>query len=193
MKFTWAAKDFCLEFWCGRAIAFVIFTRWIGFGMSVHFPRIDFGGVMSWNTQPNCRASDDWRLKWILSKFLINPLPRFPRSIVTLVGNRFSFLPITFLPIWPLHFCHHFLDLFVGCSSTWRCANEHFSPKQTTTLGLVEQAFWKVPFFTKWVIASSSKVILARPSRRSTAGAPASGTSGSRWFSLKNSETDLMV
>ena len=42
-------------------------------------------------------------------------------------------------------------------------------PKPTTTLGLVEQAFWRVPFFTKWVIASSFEVILARPSRRSTA------------------------
>ena len=40
-----------------RAIAF-----WIGFGMSVLFRRIDFGGVMSWNTQPNCRASENWRL-----------------------------------------------------------------------------------------------------------------------------------
>ena len=28
--------------------------------------------------------------------------------------------------------------------------------KPTTTLGLVIQAFWRVPFFTKWVIASSS-------------------------------------
>ena len=36
-----------------RAIAFVNFTRWIGFGMSVPFRRIDFGGVMSWNTQSN--------------------------------------------------------------------------------------------------------------------------------------------
>ena len=56
--------------------------------------------------------------------------------------------------------------------------------KPTTTLGLVEHAFWRVPFFTKWVIANSSKVILARPSRRSTTGTSASGTSGPRWFSL---------
>ena len=72
-----------------------------------------------------------------------------------------------------------FLDLFVGCSSTWRCAYEHFFPKPTTTLGLVEQAFWRVPFFTKWVIASSFELILARPSIHSTAG-----TWGSRCFSL---------
>ena len=55
---------------------------------------------------------------------------------------------------------------------------------QTTTLGLVEQAFWRVPLFTKWVIASSFEVILARPSRHSTTGTFSSGTSGSRWFSL---------
>ena len=44
---SFQAKDFGLEFWCDVAIAFVDFTRWIGFGMSVHFRRIDFGGVMS--------------------------------------------------------------------------------------------------------------------------------------------------
>ena len=32
--------------------------------------------------------------------------------------------------------------------------------KSTTTLGLVEQAFWRVPLFTKWVVASSFEVIL---------------------------------
>ena len=57
-------------------------------------------------------------------------------------------------------------------------------PKPTTTLGLVEQAFWRVPFFTEWVFASSLKVILAKPSRRSTTRTSASGTSGSRWLSL---------
>ena len=41
-----------------------------------------------------------------------------------------------------------------------------------------------MPSFTKWVTASSSKVILARPSRHSTTGAFTSGTSGPRWFSL---------
>ena len=76
-----------------------------------------------------------------------------------------------------------FLNLVLGCSSTWRCAQEHFSP-HLHSFGLVEQAFWRMPFFTEWVIASSSKVILARPSKRSTAGTFSSGTWGSRWFSL---------
>ena len=57
-------------------------------------------------------------------------------------------------------------------------------PKPPTALGLQEQAFWKMPSFTEWVIASSSKVILARPSRHSTTGTLTSETSGSRWFSL---------
>ena len=57
-------------------------------------------------------------------------------------------------------------------------------PKTATILVFVEQAFWRMPFFTKWVIACSSKVILARPSRHSTARTFTSGTSGPRWFSL---------
>ena len=55
-----------------RAIAFVNFTRWIGLCMFVLFRRIDFGGFMSWNTQPNCRASENWRF----DEFRPNFLPR---------------------------------------------------------------------------------------------------------------------
>ena len=40
-------KDFGLEFRCDVQIASENFTRWIGLGMSLHFRRIDFGGVMS--------------------------------------------------------------------------------------------------------------------------------------------------
>ena len=56
--------------------------------------------------------------------------------------------------------------------------------KSTTTLGLVKQAFWRVPLFTERVVASSFQVILARPSIHSTTGTFSSGTSGSRCFSL---------
>ena len=56
--------------------------------------------------------------------------------------------------------------------------------KTATILVFVEQAFRRMPSFTEWVIASSSKVILARPSRHSTTGTLTSGTSGPRWFSL---------
>ena len=44
-----------------RATAFVNLTRWIGFYMSEIFRKIDFGGFMSWKTQPKCRAFDDLR------------------------------------------------------------------------------------------------------------------------------------
>ena len=57
-------------------------------------------------------------------------------------------------------------------------------PKTATILVSVEQAFWRMPSFTEWVIASSSKEILARPSRHSTTRTFTSGTSGPRWFSL---------
>ena len=40
--------------------------------------------------------------------------------------------------------------------------------KSATTLGFVEQAFWRVPLFTEWVGASSFEVIFAWPSRHST-------------------------
>ena len=46
------------------------------------------------------------------------------------------------------------------------------------------QSFWRVPPFTKRVIASSCEVILARSSRHSTTGTLSSGTSGSLRFSL---------
>ena len=51
------AKDFGLE--C--ATAFVNVTRRIGFRMSELFRKIDedFGGSISWNTQPNCRVFDE--------------------------------------------------------------------------------------------------------------------------------------
>ena len=50
----------CDAFWSRilvwRATAFVNFTRWIGFCVSELFRRIDFGGFLSWDTQPICRV-----------------------------------------------------------------------------------------------------------------------------------------
>ena len=57
-------------------------------------------------------------------------------------------------------------------------------PKFATTLGLVEQAFWRTPLLTEWIGAGSFEVILAGPSRHSTTGTFSSGTSGSRRISL---------
>ena len=44
-----------------RTTDFVNFTHRIGFRMSELFRKIDedFGGYISWNTQPNCRAFDE--------------------------------------------------------------------------------------------------------------------------------------
>ena len=107
---------------------------------------------------------------WILSQFLITSFHRFLRSIVTSIWDGFSLLPISlfqhshsgFVIIRFGPFRRLFINLTV-CE--WALL-----PKPTTTLGLVVQAFWRMPFLTKWVIASSFKVILARPSRHSTTG-----------------------
>ena len=85
---------------------------------------------------------------------------------------------------WPLHFCHHsfwtFRRLFINLAMRIRA----LFLKSATTLGLVKQAFWRMPLFTEWIGACSFEVILAGPSRLSIPGTFASGTSGSRWLSL---------
>ena len=53
-------------------------------------------------------------------------------------------------------------------------------PKSASILGLVEPAFWRMPFFTEWIGASSFEVILARQSSHLPTWASASRTSGSR-------------
>ena len=68
-----------------RTTAFVNWTHRIGFRMFELFRKIDedFGGSISWNTQPNCR------IIFNIATALLSPF---------------------------------FLDLLLGCSSTWRCA-----------------------------------------------------------------------
>ena len=177
-----------------RAMAFVNFTRWIDFCMSDLLGKIDvhFGGSMSWKTQPNCRAFDDlhwkgpWFDSWRVSRFTTGcTVPSCSSwSIVILVGNRSSFLPITFLQkshsTFVIIIFGPFSRLFINLTM---CEWALF-PKPTTTLGLVEQAFRMVPLFEEWIGASSFEVTLAWPSRHSTTGTLASGTLGSRRFSL---------
>ena len=166
-----------------HAIAFVSYTRWIGFRMSVPFRRIDFGGVMSWNTQPNCRASDDWRLDDFCPNFSSLLFSGFPdRSWRWSVkGPRSCQSPFFSIATALLSsFFGPFSPLFINLTMCIRA----LLSQSATTLGLVKQAFRRVPLFTEWIIASSSKVILARPSRHSTTGTFSSGTSGSQWFSL---------
>ena len=56
--------------------------------------------------------------------------------------------------------------------------------KSASVLRLVEQAFWRMPFFTEWIVVSSFSVIVAEQWKHSTTGAVASGTSGSPRNSL---------
>ena len=173
-----------------RAIAFVNSTRWIGFRMFELFRKIGFGGSMSWKTQPSCRVFDDRRPtgpcfnSWQVSR-LISGLPglswflsRLTTGCLTLSCRSFFFNMATalFVTILSGPFSRLFINLTV-------CVWALF-PKPTTTLGLVQQGFWRVPLFTGWIGASSFEVILAGPSRHSTTGTLSSGTSGSRCFSL---------
>ena len=45
------SEVFWSRIWVWHAIAFVNFTRWIGFRVSELFRKIDFGGFMSWKTR----------------------------------------------------------------------------------------------------------------------------------------------
>ena len=57
-------------------------------------------------------------------------------------------------------------------------------PKSASIFWLAEQALWRMPLVTKWVVASPFEVILAGPSKHSPTETLAFGTSGSRRISL---------
>ena len=109
-----------------------------------------------------------------------------PRSLVTFVtiDNR---LPHVFMPIILLQhgYCTFVITLFGPSTRLFinltMCTRALFT-KSATTLGLVEQAFWRVPFFTEWIGASSFELILAWPSKHSSTGTSSSGTSVFRRF-----------
>ena len=125
-----------------RAIASVNFTSRIGFCMSELFRKIDFGGFMSWKTQPNCRAFDDRRptgprfMSWQVSRLTSGVpglswlLPQLTTGCHTLSYRSFFFNMATAL------LSSFFLDLLLGSSSTWRCEYEHFSPNRQPLLVL---------------------------------------------------------
>ena len=122
--------------------------------------------VLKYTTQLPCiRKSTFW---WISSQFLITSFHKLPRSIVTSIWDGFPFMPIslfqhshsTFVIIRFRPFRRLFINLTM-CE--WALL-----PKTATTLGLLEQAFWRVPLFTEWIVASSFEVILAGPSRHSS-------------------------
>ena len=181
---SFQAKDFGLE--CLRDVQQLSWFShvWIGFRMSVHFRRIDFGGVMSWNTQPNCRASDDWRLDEFCPNFLSLLFPSFPgRSWHSSVTGSLS-CQLSFFNIATALLSSFFLDLLVGCSSTWRCANEALFPQTDNHSWSCENKHSEGCHFSQnELLQVPLEVILAGPSRHSTTWASASGTSGSRCIS----------
>ena len=109
-----------------RAIHFVNFTRWIGFCMSELFRKIDdnFGGSMSWNTQP--KLSCIW---WVV----YNGSHRSIMLLMLLQHCHCTFVTFLFGP---------FARLFINLATRIRALFSKFAP----TLGLVEQAFWRVTF-----------------------------------------------
>ena len=100
---------------------------------------------------------------------VFNRLPDAFVPIILLQHSHCTFVIILFRP-----FCRLFINLTMCIRA--------LLPKFSTTLCLVEQAFWRVPLFTERVDASSFEVILARPSKHSTTGTLSSGTSGFRRF-----------
>ena len=92
------------------------------------------------------------------------------RSIVQLMLLQHGYCTFVIILFGP------FTRLFINLTM---CIQALF-PKSATTLGLVEQAFWRMPFFTECIGAGSFEVILAGQSKHSSAGTFASGASGSR-------------
>ena len=99
---------------------------------------------------------------------------RLPYAFVQIILLQHGYCTFVIILFGP------FTRLFINLTM---CIRALF-PKSATTLGLVEQAFWRVPLCTEWLGASSFEVILAGPSKHSSTGTLSSETSGSRHISL---------
>ena len=103
--------------------------------------------VLKYATQLPCIRRLTFRL--ILSQFLITSLPRFPRSIVTSIGDRFSFLPISLFQHSHSTFViirfRPFRRLFINLTM---CEWAIF-PKPTTTLGHVQTSILTCATFSQ--------------------------------------------
>ena len=113
---------------CVTCNGFREFTHRIGFRMSELFRKIDedFGGSISWNTQPNCRVFDELHTTGLT---------------VLSYGSCFFNMATALLSPCLRPFARLFINLAMRIRALF--------PKSATTLGLVEQAFWRVPFFTE--------------------------------------------
>ena len=116
---------------------------------------------------------------------IYNVLLRTTMTFV-MVHNRLPhiFMPINLLQHGYFTFLIMLFGLFARLFINLTLCIWALFTKKATTLGLVEQAFWRVPLFTERVVASSFQVIFARPSKHSSTETLASGTSGSRRISL---------
>ena len=220
------ANDFWSQILVWRAVAFVNFTRWIGFCMSDLFRKNRFRRlhvlkdetqlpcvrwstsnrslfqlmtgitilirsptILSWRDSysSHISATAPKRLCWFAEttmRKLSQPFPNRLHSVskLTTCCHTFSCQSFFFNMTTAL-LSSFFFDLLTRLFINLTMCIRALFPNSATTLGLVEQAFWRVPLFTEWVGASAFEVILARPSRHSTTGTFSSGTSDSRWFS----------
>ena len=94
----------------------------------------------------------------------------------TQLSCNFQHSHCTFVTILSRPFARLLINLAV-------CTRALF-PKPASIFGLVEQAFWRMPFFTEWCGADSFEIILARQLSHFPTWASASRTSGSRRISL---------
>ena len=132
------------------------FTRRVGFRMSEHFRKIDedFGGSISWNIPPNCRVFDE---------SYATSLP-----VLSCCSCFFNMATALLSPF--------FLDFLLGCSSTWRCAYEHFSQSLHPFTDLWNKHSGGCHF-------SQNELVQVPLRRHFPTWASAPGTSGSRCIS----------
>ena len=147
-----------------RAAAFANWTHRIGFRMLELFQnrwRLRRLQILKYAFQLSC-------IWWVSIQ------NRSPCSVMLLIPLQHSHC--TFVTILFRHFARLLFNLAMRIRALFT--------KSASILRLVEQAFWRMPFFTEWIGASSFEVILAGQSRHSSTGTLASGTSGSRRTSL---------
>ena len=94
----------------------------------------DFGGSISWNTQPNCRV-----LWWVS---IHNRSPCSLVMLILLQHSHCTLVTILFRPV---------AGLFVNLAMRIRA----LFTKSASIFWLVEQALWRMPLFTEWSGASS--------------------------------------
>ena len=102
------SKRFWSRMYAWRATAFVNFTRWIGLCMFVLFRRMDIGGSMSWNAQPNCRVL----FNMVTARLFINLAKHCPLDSHC-HDQEFLVNAVLFPDSWPRRLCFWLLFTIV--------------------------------------------------------------------------------